>query len=415
MLALLFVFVSVPFALGNACDVQNRGMNCDTGESKQLYCCPQLPAYELFRMRSGQLQTDLIKQIALGHPYFDNDYGNIASAPDNMISDSVLAQVMPVNIYIYHLWDIDSKSPSFKMHYKISASWRDCRVMQNCSSSIGIQSTHPYFYKFWVPVFEFAERLSNDDSERRQYLELDQDGMVTYTEERVSTFRCAFDFTDYPFDTQTCTIKLTSKSLLSNKVKLQWQGDGVTSRDIINGGWEVGSQWTTFDWEKQWLGAAVIFKRRYRTEVLEYIIPTMTFWFGSWVGLLIDCHAVPARAAMAIIPVLILTNKMNALQSALPRMSNTNRVELYLILVLLLLCVHLVELGVVNFAMRRERELKAAAIDKKQDDETSAQDQVQLARFDRFVIWFLGRSLNMHLRWISFLLFLVITIACLAA
>merc|ERR1712032_111082 len=48
------------------------------------------------------------------------------------------------------------------------------------------------------------------------------------------------------------------------------------------------------------------------------IIPTVFIWFLSWGGMFIAPSAVPARAAMAIIPFLVLTNMLSSVRAGLP-------------------------------------------------------------------------------------------------
>merc|ERR1712066_278750 len=87
--------------------------------------------------------------------------------------------------------------------------------------------------------------------------------------------------------------------------------------------------------------ASVTFRRLSAPQVRSYVIPTVCFWFASWCGLFIDCAAAPARAALGVIPLLILANKMSALTASLPPMSCTCVLERYMLYNMGVLALHL--------------------------------------------------------------------------
>merc|ERR1719506_1195580 len=111
---------------------------------------------------------------------------------------------------------------------------------------------------------------------------------------------------------------------------------------------------------------------------------------------------------------------MNALAAALPPMSTTTILERYMLFVLALLCLHLLEFSIVNFSMRRAREFKDVKSDEEVDDSArsmsmsmSVQKSIHiyqnafLQRVDSFSIRCLNRSLNMHTRWVSLVIFII--------
>lgn len=121
---------------------------------------------------------------------------------------------------------------------------------------------------------------------------------------------------------------------------------------------------------------------------------------------------------MGVVPLLILVNKMNALSASLPP-SSTNNMEQYMLSVMGLLCLHLLEFAVVNFALRRERELNAAKggnCDSVGDYAAHAPGRMKsvLRCMDRFAADHLRWNLNVHTRWVSVVIFCILTIMLLS-
>merc|ERR1711871_1429146 len=100
---------------------------------------------------------------------------------------------------------------------------------------------------------------------------------------------------------------------------------------------------------------------------------------------------------MGVVPLLILVNKMNALSASLPA-SSTNALEVYMLSVMGLLCLHLCEFAVVNCALRRERELKALINEDPDYVPSNAPECLKriLYAVDHFVARHVRWNLNVH-------------------
>merc|ERR1712107_453748 len=120
-----------------------------------------------------------------------------------------------------------------------------------------------------------------------------------------------------PFDEQTCRFTLRTENVGTPSLGLQWLPNGVSlAENLSTAEWAVAK-----DWKLEASGinvhafASATFQlsRKSYYSVTNYIVPTMLYWVASWLGLWISPDAVPARAAIRIIPVLTVTNKMNSL------------------------------------------------------------------------------------------------------
>jgi len=98
-------------------------------------------------------------------------------------------------------------------------------------------------------------------------------------------------------------------------------------------------------------------KRRPAFLVNTFVVQACLFYVLSGVGLWIDLNSVPARAAIAVIPVLVTSNMMNALASMIPPISYATRLSNFILITLLMISAHMLEFGIAHYAMRRYKAL----------------------------------------------------------
>merc|ERR1712113_1323125 len=93
-------------------------------------------------------------------------------------------------------------------------------------------------------------------------------------------------------------------------------------------------------------------KRKSYFVMQNFVGPVCMFYTLSWVGLWVDVAAVPARAAIGIIPVLVTSNKISALSASLPPIGYSTRLGDFMSATLMFLTVHMLEFGIAHFAAR---------------------------------------------------------------
>merc|ERR1711881_182670 len=111
--------------------------------------------------------------------------------------------------------------------------------------------------------------------------------------------------------------------------------------------------------------------RRPHHSYSNYILPTVLYWLVSWFGLWIEPTAVPARATIGIIPVLVMTNKMNSLAASLPPISQFTRLQSFMLMSLVVITMQMLEFAVAHMAGRVKMWMQnylVAGADKKDDD-----------------------------------------------
>merc|ERR1740121_761618 len=226
--------------------------------------------------------------------------------------------------------------------------------------------------------------------------------MDEFVEEHISIFRCGFDFKDMPFDTQTCTLHIELPTVDNDIVKLKWGYRPISTAKLTNVQWLIdqGPDWKVrleeTSREKPWgqsvpgttSNALVVEFRMTRLPeslIKNYVIPSVCFWLVSWVGLFIDIGAVPARTAIGIIPVLIMANKLSAFAGETPPISYYTRMDQFLLMNLVMICLHMLDFVVTHAAEKRVKELAAGVMNPQQGCGTS-EDQAPRS-IDTYKVW----------------------------
>lgn len=402
--------------LNSTCDFPINSPNCEGGNF--WACCPEDSLYTEMQTRYSIFQDELLSQIARG-------YGVPTDVPIQIATPWFVADRLAIGLQVSRIFDIDQRSQVFKMKYTIRSAWRDCRTLHNCTYLM-FDDHHPEFKSFWTPHFARPEVESDNPEMTGTRLSISPDGLVSFESDHVSTIGCKFDLDDFPFDQQQCTFTVFIPSF--PWIKIVWDptwGDAgvVHPSGSQQGEWAISgfqTEQVTLTEPTYLTGVGrdpphsarlnVTFSRASGAQLRKYVIPTMFFWFSSWLGLFIDCAAVPARAALGIVPILTLANWMSSLTAALPPRQGTCVLERYMLYNLGLMALHLLEFALVNMALRMKRERKDESRDEESHEvvrQSSSMKKVVHAR-DMFIIRYLNRNLNVHTRWFSFLVFVVI-------
>lgn len=410
------------------CQFPNKGPS-NTCVGKELSpCCPQTYPFTELQKRSSLVTDELISQVARGHAAPGVVPFQIA-APFTISGADKLA----VGLVVHRIFEVNQRLRTFKMKYTLISIWRDCRTVSNCTY-LKFDDKHPEFRNFWTPQFSIPELATFEAQMQSTRLSIDPDGLVEYASDHVSTISCDFDFDKFPFDKHDCTFTLSTP--LVSWLEVNWDttfgkagvifdnvgahGEWGMSELGSHGEWGMSEFWTEevmvkgSSYARNETNAArahVTFKRVADVQIRSYVIPTMCFWFSSWCGLFIDCSAVPARAALGVVPLLILANKMSALTASLPPMTSTCVLERYMLYNMALMALHLFEFALVNMSMRLQRERKQVNDDEEANPDARHSVSQQAVQWrDTLIMRYMNRQLNVHTRWVSLLIFAIINI-----
>eukprot|EP00929_Paragymnodinium_shiwhaense_P113294 TRINITY_DN81564_c0_g1_i1.p1 TRINITY_DN81564_c0_g1~~TRINITY_DN81564_c0_g1_i1.p1 ORF type:complete len:437 (-),score=76.52 TRINITY_DN81564_c0_g1_i1:218-1528(-) len=294
-----------------------------------------------------------------------------------------------VDIDIRSMWEINQKAQEYKLKFQISMTWKSCPMVFNgdyATKGKGVLLLAGE-QDFWNPVLDYSsihkeEKHATDD---QSYWVIKSDGTVTFSQVKIGTYACSFDFTDLPNDVQTCTLKMTPLKEPSDYLRLEAGSLSLPEGGLTNAQWgisdftfgrqDVEKVVSGFDFTFSQLTVQFKLTRNPAFYSISVVAPTVVIWGLSYAGLFIPMTALPARAALAAIPVLIVINTQTRVLSGLPPISYFTWLDRFLMVVQILLLAHMTEYALVAYC------IAAAAKMEKQKAGTKKTDAVVPAAF----------------------------------
>jgi len=371
---------------------------------------------------------------------------NLVNEPITVETLNLLPSKVWLQMQVHRISDINQKTQTFKMHYTVSFAWRDCRLLHDHAWALQVPQHHPDFAKFWSPPFSIKEQEDEIQEMQQKHHRVTGFGMDFFSSEHVSIFRCRFQFAQLPYDEHLCNLSLSLRNHALNVKEdsrgaprpyvgfvLEWHplGEPITSDDLTEPEWEVdqGARWNAYTTTGQNFGlmktyegsvavASFRIKRRPRAKVMQYVVPTIFFYFVSWVGMFIDVHAVPARTFAVFTPLLMTTNTMNALYSALPQISESTRLSNFVMISLIFNVVHVIEFVLRHYAVTHGTKLMLRHRAEGEADKASASaegevvDRVHTSHPLPILIRIAGtgKQVKLQLRWLSPLVYIFLIV-----
>ena len=203
---------------------------------------------------------------------------------------------------------------------KLSSQWEDARIritFPNNESKILITKYSPQnsLFPIWMAPRSLKGRFSND--KWKFYFLNSFSGDETLVEMRASghlEFPCNFNFTNFPFDLNHCSVPLTRESsgeikefLDPKNKKIEYFESTVFSafdvsiklyEETINDTNEFSSDF----------GFNIAIERRISSYVLQYYLPCASIVFVSSISFIIPLTAIPGRISLVVTLFLTLVN-----------------------------------------------------------------------------------------------------------
>ncbi|XP_054724951.1 glycine receptor subunit alpha-3-like [Uloborus diversus] len=182
---------------------------------------------------------------------------------------------------------------------------------------------------------------------------------------------CPMNLKHYPFDKQSCRIRVSSWSYDMNALVLRWHDECVTflesvelpehfldKDDVICKSFNSTYE-TTGDFSG--LVAHLRFRREIPYYLMEVYLPISLLVIGSWLSFWLDVYAVPARTALGITTILTIITSSRGIKESIPRVSYVKAVDVWIETCTWLVFCALLEFPFVNFIARKGKENDALA------------------------------------------------------
>ncbi|GFQ75384.1 glycine receptor subunit alpha-2 [Trichonephila clavata] len=177
----------------------------------------------------------------------------------------------------------------------------------------------------------------------------------------------------YPFDKQSCRIRVSSWSYDMNALVLRWHDECVTflesvelpehfldKDDVICKAFNLTYETSVGHFSG--LVAHLRFRREIPYYLMEVYLPISLLVIGSWLSFWLDVYAVPARTALGITTILTIITSSRGIKESIPRVSYVKAVDVWIETCTWLVFCALLEFPFVNFIARKGKENDALAL-----------------------------------------------------
>ena len=274
-----------------------------------------------------------------------------------------------VAISVLDLTGVNDTAQTITANVFIRVRWQDPRLAEN-----GAGQKTRNLNDVWHPRIQ----IFNDAGTRPTLpaeVEISPDGTVTQRMRVVGAFSEVLRFEDFPFDTQTFSVRLVATGFGADSVRLVADPEGFAA---VNTQWAV-SNWTLLDWgigpgaalvpagaqvmEPASLALDLHMKRNTGYFLTKVILPLFLIVAMSWVVFWVAPEQAATKISVSITSMLTLIANRFMVDALVPRVSYLTRLDLLILGATVLVFVNLI-LAVASSVLANQKQAdRARAID----------------------------------------------------
>ncbi|XP_078613284.1 neuronal acetylcholine receptor subunit alpha-3-like isoform X1 [Branchiostoma floridae x Branchiostoma japonicum] len=154
--------------------------------------------------------------------------------------DNRTAVVVDVSMTVASILSVDDKNQELKTLSWLQMSWKDYRLRWNPGQYDNIRKINIPSDQLWRPdLLPYNSRTLDSGLDLTVDAIVSSDGEVTFIPKWLTQTSCAFDGTYYPFDEQTCTLKVGSWTHHSGEIDLRLSLKSISLEPFVE-----DSTWT---------------------------------------------------------------------------------------------------------------------------------------------------------------------------
>lgn len=313
---------------------------------------------------------------------------------------------------IHRIDSIRESEMDFTLDLGITLSWKNPKLIKGIPYGKTEMFEHLDFDaqnmdKVWVPDIYFPNEKKasiHNIMMVNKMLRLHRDSTVTYMIRVSVTLSCRMDLRKYPFDKQVCSILLESFGYTESKLVLGW--DYSDNLPIKRGDIKELRQFRLVDIEHtnftrthnitgnhSCLRADFHLVRNIGFYVIQMYVPSMLIVMLSWLSFWLNENSVPGRVTLGVLSVLTISTQSANVNAALPRVSYTKAIDVWMATCLVFVFAALTEFAVVNvlsqkapgrkFSLAKLFQVKAEKEEGQEEKDTSVDQDGRVAIADK--------------------------------
>jgi hypothetical protein len=278
-------------------------------------------------------------------------------------------------IWVVDIISIDSARQTFTADIAVVLRWKDPRLAH---TSAGV--AHYGLDQIWHPRVAIVNETNSVTRRLPESAEVTADGTVTYRQAYVGPFTQPLRLQSFPFDIQTFRVHLVAVRYTPNEVNFvpdqDWIQAGlrhaggispsITLPDWTIKGWDIKSLVYALAPGIEYSGYAFEFTalRNVLHYILKVILPLVLIVMMSWVVFWIEPSEPGIQLSIAMTSMLTLIAYRFAVDSQLPRLPYTTRLDTFILTSTLLVFFSLIEVLVTTILDNKQQTTQAKRIDR---------------------------------------------------
>ena len=223
-----------------------------------------------------------------------------------------------VSMMLLDIYKINYDDFTMDLNVYMRFSWIDNRLILNETTSADVNVD--FIQNLWIPDFYIYDlkqlqtrQIITPEKGLNIKKELDKT-KVTFIFEPEVIIVCPVDYSEFPFHSHTCNLRIGSFSQYSDKMQFvadpSWSPGQALDKDKIRdydvnvsyltGDQTIDKAWTKNDKFYSIAGLKIELQSRYAKYIYIYYIPTTMFTLTSWVSFLLPPTCYPARTTLLV-------------------------------------------------------------------------------------------------------------------
>src|SRR5207244_1668738 len=280
-----------------------------------------------------------------------------------------------IGIWMVDITNIDSAQQSFTAEMALVLRWKDPRLAHTGNGVV----RYP-LEQVWHPRIAVVNETNSVSRKFPDLVEVEPDGRVTYRQRYAGAFFHPLRLLAFPFDRQTFRLQFVAVRYRANEVQF------VPDQDWIDNGLKQAGgiatsitlpDWTIESWNTKSLSYALAPGFEYSGYAFEFtasrnaqhyvwkvILPLVLIVMMSWAVFWIDPVTSNSQISIAVTSMLTLIAYRFAVDSQLPRLPYTTRLDAFILTSTLLVFFSLIEVVVTTILENNQQTERAKKIDR---------------------------------------------------
>jgi hypothetical protein len=278
-------------------------------------------------------------------------------------------------MWVVDISSIDSAQQTFTAEIAVVLRWKDPRLAHTGNGVV----RYP-LEQIWHPRVGIVNETNSVSRKMPESVEVEPDGTVTHRQLYVGAFTQPLRLQSFPFDRQTFRVQLVAVRYQSNEVMFVpdqvWIQDGLKEAGGISPSVTL-PDWTIEKWELKPLVYALAPRHQYSSYAFEFtasrnvehyilkvILPLVLIVMMSWAVFWIDPTTSSSQISIAVTSMLTLIAYRFAIDSQLPRLPYTTRLDTFILTSTLLVFFSLIEVVVTTILDNNQQTERAKKLDR---------------------------------------------------